>query len=766
MVHTPWQAGHAGHDRGGVPSHVRCRARTWRVLDRQHDGVHASWRLAREAGTPRLIVSPPDDIVMLPPAVRRVSRRQWTRHAYAMVEGDVPQWWPHHAAALPIDLLAWQFVVAMLMLSAHHRRVLLADEVGMGKTVQAGILLHEIHARAADATTLVVVPAGLVPQWTSELRDRAAIAAQVLDAAALRAEAARPQRSVDAARAGTCWLMSLDLLRRPDVIPLLARTRWTLLVVDEAHHCAPDTARLDAIARVAAASVRVLLLTATPTAAGPAAAIGLRNLGARPGESPMPVIRRAATRIARPPRRVCLLTVALDPGHDALCRRIDAFAERARHESGAAGLLPALVLRRRASSCPAAVARSLARRLEVLRRPVDSLVSPGLFEALTQDARDDDAMHLPAWQDDGAERRELEALLRDASRLPPAGRKLEAVVRLIRRSAEPVVVFTAYLDTLRTLRSLLPSSTLAIVHGEQPDASRTDAVAAFARCDARVLLATDTAAEGLNLHHGCRLVVHAELPVSPRQLEQRTGRLDRYGQRHRVHAVVMGSRTLDDRQAAARLAARAADDDAWVASVVSPHCRRTELADRTHAAWRRPRRASQAQDDHDVDAVALCELRPRQWQRLADRLGLPRGTSSLCVGRLRATGGPELTASSCPVLLCGAGVHEGGSAPAVDARWPASLRGFVKRVRRRAVAIAGWEREAEHAAAREESSGPDLFADARADTEVTTRRQPPEFEAAITLEPAAIVTRRTRVGESDAPGTQRAEDSRGEGGDR
>ena len=197
---------------------------------------------------------------------RAVSRRTWIRDAIAHLRSHAPVWWPATATTLPVAALPWQFVPSMMILSGHHRRVLLADAVGMGKTIQAGVLLHEIHAREPDAATLVITPAdarGAMGRRTAYCGRTSTPA--VLDAAALRREADCPRSMVDAARAGTCWLMSIDLLRQPDVVALLARTRWTLLVVDEAHAAAPGTARLEAVSRVAGASVRVLLLTATPT---------------------------------------------------------------------------------------------------------------------------------------------------------------------------------------------------------------------------------------------------------------------------------------------------------------------------------------------------------------------------------------------------------------------------------------------------------------------------------------------------------------------
>ncbi len=84
----------------------------------------------------------------------------------------------------------------------------------------------------------------------------------------------------------------------------------------------------------------------------------------------------------------------------------------------------------------------------------------------------------------------------------------------------------------------------------------------FTAGDAALLLATDAASEGLNLHHRCRLVINLELPWTPLRLEQRIGRLDRLGQRRRVHAVQLVARDTQEESIAIRLSERRARIDA------------------------------------------------------------------------------------------------------------------------------------------------------------------------------------------------------------
>src|SRR4030095_9074167 len=102
---------------------------------------------------------------------------------------------------------------------------------------------------------------------------------------------------------------------------------------------------------------------------------------------------------------------------------------------------------------------------------------------------------------------------------------------------QSAIVFTEYRDTLATLATRLASRSPVLLHGGMTTAERHDASARFNASDATVLLATDAASEGLNLHHHCRLVINLELPWTPVRLEQRIGRVERIGQTRRGHAV-------------------------------------------------------------------------------------------------------------------------------------------------------------------------------------------------------------------------------------
>jgi hypothetical protein len=135
--------------------------------------------------------------------------------------------------------------------------------------------------------------------------------------------------------------------------------------------------------------------------------------------------------------------------------------------------------------------------------------------------------------------------------------KLLAIERLLTRTRDAAIVFSEYRDTLLFLRDRLSAhATLAVIHGGMSARERRDSVQQFVSGRARVLLATDAAGEGLNLHERCRLVVNMELPWNPLRLEQRIGRVDRLGQPQRVHAIQLVHRGSFEDQVLARFERR------------------------------------------------------------------------------------------------------------------------------------------------------------------------------------------------------------------
>jgi hypothetical protein len=170
-----------------------------------------------------------------------------------------------------------------------------------------------------------------------------------------------------------------------------------------------------------------------------------------------------------------------------------------------------------------------------------------LFE--DDDGVDDDVpgavLAIPGLADAAREQRWLAALVECAVAAGELDSKQKFLRRLLARtSGEAVIVFTEYRDTLVHLAAGLPAA--RHLHGGMSSGERAVVQAQFNE-HGGLLLATDAAAEGLNLHGRCRLVVNYELPWNPARLEQRIGRVDRIGQRRTVHALTLVARdTAED----------------------------------------------------------------------------------------------------------------------------------------------------------------------------------------------------------------------------
>jgi superfamily II DNA/RNA helicase len=176
----------------------------------------------------------------------------------------------------------------------------------------------------------------------------------------------------------------------------------------------------------------------------------------------------------------------------------------------------------------------------------------------------DQLLAAPGMHSADAELAALDRLI-DWSQRCAVSAKICRLLRILDRVPEPVVIFTEYRDTLDAVcHALCATRRAGTIHGGVPTDVRRSIVAAFNSGDLDVLVATDAAGEGLNLHHRCRLVIDIELPWNPLRLEQRIGRVDRIGQARTVHAIrmfhagtieqrVLEHLRLRDRRAAAAL---------------------------------------------------------------------------------------------------------------------------------------------------------------------------------------------------------------------
>jgi superfamily II DNA or RNA helicase len=477
------------------------------------------------------------------------------------------------AAAGTVDLLPYQLEPALAMIRLGVARVMLADAVGLGKTIQAGFVLAELSRREAFRA-LVVVPAGLRDQWCSELAIRFTLETRIADAEWLDRLGRDLPADVNPWILPGLYISSFDFIKRPEVLQPLEDVNWDIVVVDEAHGASLGTARRAAVHAVAIRARRVLLLTATPHAGDTEQFNALCRIGDPGGKGPPLIIfqRSRADAGAAVTRRTAVLPVRLTDMERRMHQLLDDYTSCVCREAAARidsrARLAAIVLKKRALSSAGSLAASARRRLSLVAEgPVTPVeYQPGLpLEAedeatdAAEDAPPDGVLSVPGLADVARERRWLSAIAECAENASRDESKTRLLLRLLRRMRQPAIVFTEFRDTLERLHRAAVSAghEVRLLHGGLSPGERLATQRAFSACGG-VLLATDAASEGLNLHRGCRAVIHYELPWSPARLEQRTGRVDRIGQDRTVHEILLVADDTAERLVLAPLARRAA----------------------------------------------------------------------------------------------------------------------------------------------------------------------------------------------------------------
>ena len=549
----------AGHD-VRVGDLVRVRRHRWRVAD-VHGYDHCqlvtlSGAGALNGGVQRRVLAPFDVIEPLdkPTGLRFVHPGRWRRACRALVAQHTPPGALRSALRARMDLLPHQLEPAMALVRGLGSRVLLADDVGLGKTIQAGLAVAELRARDAADKILILTPAGLRDQWASELAERFDLDAAIVDFRAVRHRVATLPVGVNPWSTAPIAIASIDYVKRPEILRAVMACGWDVIVIDEAHGVTGDSERHAAVAALAVRAAYVLLLTATPHS-GDIGSHGDRLL----------VFRRTrdAMRLGAG-RKVHQLHVRPSAAEVRMHALLAAFTHAVRRERGDRSRevwLALSVLHKRALSSAHSLEQSVARRLSALASTPDRQIHQLALPLGDVDGERDRADEPPQWADaialgDASREREMLGRLAKAARAATAREtKVAALVRILNRAAEPAVVFTEYRDTLVHLEEAL-ARPVAMLHGGLTREERTAALDDFTSGRRTVLLATDAAGEGLNLHHACRTVINLELPWNPMRLEQRIGRVDRIGQRRTVHAFHLIARGTGEMRILDRLRAR------------------------------------------------------------------------------------------------------------------------------------------------------------------------------------------------------------------
>lgn len=494
---------------------------------------------------------------------------------------------PSDSAVIP---LAHQIRALRRAVSGDRIRYLLADEVGLGKTIEAGLIIRELKLRGRVRRVLVIAPKGLVKQWEAEMQthfgeDFRHLAPSEFDTLRKVVPGDNVWRACDQVICSLDSVKPLEARRgwsaeevaayNKDRFDDLVAAGWDLIVVDEAHRMGGST---DLVARhqlglgLAEAAPYLLLLSATPHQGktdGFHRLLTLLDKQAFPAvesvtrERVQPYVIRTEKRQAvdaegNPlfkPRLTQLRAVSW-AGHDDQHQLYEAVTTYVRHGYNQAlkekktyvGFLM-ILMQRLVTSSTRAIRSALEKRLAIL----EGADSPTL--ARTFLSEDD-------WQEmDGQEqldltlrtiqagmaneRAEIVALLKLAEKVEARGvdAKAEALLALVvemeRAERDPdlkVLVFTEFVPTQAMLAEYFEARGVSCVklNGSMSMDERQVVQEQFAR-KARVLISTDAGGEGLNLQF-CHVIVSFDIPWSPMRMEQRIGRVDRIGQKHPVRA--------------------------------------------------------------------------------------------------------------------------------------------------------------------------------------------------------------------------------------
>lgn len=500
-----------------------------------------------------------------------------------------------------VNIEAYQLEPLRRALSAPRTNLLLADDVGLGKTIEAGLVLQELVLRHQVQTTIIVCPPSLAVKWQQEMRDRFGLSFTIVNSECLaqlrrtHGLHANPFTVFPRVIVSMAWLPTprAQRLLRPVLRPSesdVAGYAFDMLIVDEAHHVAPagptrtakgrgyaiDSQRTIRTRELAVRCEHRLFLSATPHNGYTESFTALLEMidsrrftrGMRPVAEDIEAVtvRRLKTDIkekgfkARQHQPIVFTPDPSEIEHYELLRHVLERSAKNNGKRAVDGLFASLITKRFLSS-PWSFAESL--RNYASARDTGSIGWDQLTydEVLSAGQNDEEeglvshpeatAMRQSRGADvlSGATSGEIDCLISWASAYESRpDSRLAALTQYLNATCRPdgtlwlnerVVVFTEYRDTLEWMLRHLTSQgftedRIAVIHGgvgtEQREFVRDAFTSPPDKDPVRVLLATDSAGEGIDLQRYCHRLVNFDIPFNPSRLEQRIGRIDRYGQ--------------------------------------------------------------------------------------------------------------------------------------------------------------------------------------------------------------------------------------------
>lgn len=487
---------------------------------------------------------------------------------------------------LSIDPLPHQIHLVHHILKSGNLNWLIADDVGLGKTIEVGMLLSALKSRGDYGRVLLVCPAGLVRQWKDEMHTKFALSDFQIYGEDFYINEIRDWKLHDHV------IASLDLLKgKTHLETLMHAAPWDLVVFDEAHRLSRTqygmkydiTDRFRLAHNLRSKTSAMLMLSATPHQGKqdkfqallqllrPEWHQQIDTLSLNPELLTRMVIRNnkadvtdASGNFIFKGKIVHSIDVDLGEEEKAFDRALRTYLEKGYAEASvrkdsmrrAIGFVMT-VYRKLAASSVAAIEAALDRRWRLLRHErdaaaatVDTSIEDSPFETENEELFDG-----PADEFFSGEIALVEALLASARELRKNDRKIRAFVDglvatvLKGDTTQKVLIFTEYRASqeyvAHELRSRFGPESVSLLHGSQDQSERSAAIGHF-EADGQFLVSTEAGGEGINLQRACHVMVNFDLPWNPMRLVQRIGRLYRYGQTRQVVVFNMrAQQTLD-----------------------------------------------------------------------------------------------------------------------------------------------------------------------------------------------------------------------------
>lgn len=508
-----------------------------------------------------------------------------------------------------IDIEEHQLTPLARALAMARVSLLIADDVGLGKTIEAGLIAQELLLRHQADTVMVVCPPNLCGKWQREMDEKFGLRFEIIDSDTVkrirreRGPSVNPFVVYPRMIVSGAWLKMpaqqarLDEVLDPD--PHHYPRTFDLLIVDEAHQVAPaavgryaqDSKYTRLIRRIAPHFEHRVFLTATPHNGYSESFQALLELvdslryarGVEPNERQLhqtTMVRRLKSQLrdelppgpdgrkAFPERKISDLKVTHPTAELEGFALVDRYREALKAVAGdrvarTAADFITLLLKKRLLSSPDAFWKTINTHAETIRADRPTEWDPndlrGVYDRAGDDFADEDDLD-DATDSATAAASEAAALSPEAARLlnelitwadqhrGKADAKTKCLLELIEDVCEPasgwnnerIIVFTEYRDTLDFLKALvsakgwLADGRVEFIVGGMDIKKRARIIEEFnydpAHTSVRLLIATDTASEGIDLQEACHRLVHMEVPFNPNRLEQRNGRIDRHGQ--------------------------------------------------------------------------------------------------------------------------------------------------------------------------------------------------------------------------------------------